>query len=225
MFGRTCHLSWMNDAIAQCLVPGSSMTFRSRWTVFGQSRRNDGKRIGQPAQRCLFRGRPGARGGEREPAARAAGILRLQQDVAVLPPLAAELDRVLVHQLGQRSHDVPGRLGPIPRLAGREAKQRIAKRAAAAADADLRDAARVLVQVRAGNADVGARRQTVARGDRRVAVVIDAAADVEHQRLAEHARPGPRRAVAGVRAGAREAAVGWARRTGRTGPDRTRPAA
>ena len=86
-------------------------------------------------------------------------------------------------------HDVPGLLRPIPRLAGREAQQRIAKRAAAAADADLRDAARVLVEVRAGDADVLARRQAVARRDGRVAVVVEAAADVEHRRLAEHARP------------------------------------
>ncbi len=76
-----------------------------------------------------------ARRVEGEAAARTAGILRLQQHVAVVPPLAAKLHRVRAHQLGQRAGDVPGLLRPIPRLAGREAEQRIA----VAADADLRE--------------------------------------------------------------------------------------
>src|SRR4030095_14208704 len=45
MCGLACHLSWMNPATAQCLVPGRSITFRSRATPFGQSRRNDAKEL------------------------------------------------------------------------------------------------------------------------------------------------------------------------------------
>src|SRR4051794_20604088 len=42
-FERASHLSWMKAAVAQCLVPGLSMTFRSRCTVLGQSSRNEAK--------------------------------------------------------------------------------------------------------------------------------------------------------------------------------------
>ncbi len=59
-----------------------------------------------------------------------------------------------------------------------------------------------------GNADFRARGQPVALGARDVVVVVQAAAHVEHRRGAEHARPGHRRARAGVRPRAGEAAVG-----------------
>ena len=47
----------MKPAIAQCLVPGSSMTFRSRATPLGQSSRNEAKEFAS-RQRCASRGDP-----------------------------------------------------------------------------------------------------------------------------------------------------------------------
>src|SRR5262245_7515513 len=58
MSGRTCHLSWMNVAIAQCLVPGRSMTLRSRRTVFGQSSRNDASELARPVVDADSAGEP-----------------------------------------------------------------------------------------------------------------------------------------------------------------------
>ena len=46
---RACHLSCTNKAVAQCFVPGWSMTFRSRCTPFGQSRRNEAKEFATPS--------------------------------------------------------------------------------------------------------------------------------------------------------------------------------
>src|SRR3954470_20945679 len=48
----------MNDAIAQWRVPGSSMTLRSRWTVFGQSRRNDANELARPLRDACSAGEP-----------------------------------------------------------------------------------------------------------------------------------------------------------------------
>ena len=108
-----------------CFVPGSSMTFRSRCTTFGQSSRNDAIALATPLSVAGLARQAGARRIEGEAAARTAGVLRLQQHVAVVPPLAAELDGVVVHQPRQRGRDVPGLLGSIPGLAGGEPKQRI----------------------------------------------------------------------------------------------------
>ena len=48
MLGLTCHLSWTKRNVAQCFVPGSSMTFRSRLTPFGQSSRNEAIEFATP---------------------------------------------------------------------------------------------------------------------------------------------------------------------------------
>ena len=58
MFERACHLSWMNRNVAQCLVPGSSKTFRSRVTLFGQSSRNDANGLARPLSVADSLGRP-----------------------------------------------------------------------------------------------------------------------------------------------------------------------
>src|SRR5438128_1726221 len=55
---RACHLSWANAAVAQCLVPGLSMTFRSRVTPFGQSSRNEAIELATPLSVALSLGRP-----------------------------------------------------------------------------------------------------------------------------------------------------------------------
>ena len=57
-FDRTCHLSWMNDATAQCRVPGWSMTFRSRCTVLGQSSRNEASGFASPLSDAVSAGDP-----------------------------------------------------------------------------------------------------------------------------------------------------------------------
>src|SRR6476659_7957766 len=48
----------MNDAIAQCLVPGWSTTFRSRCTLFGQSRRKDANEFASPLNEACSVGDP-----------------------------------------------------------------------------------------------------------------------------------------------------------------------
>src|SRR3712207_9551657 len=52
---------------------------------------------------------------EGEEPTRAALVLRLQQVVAVVTVVAAELDRVVTPQLGQRRRDGVGRLAAVPR--------------------------------------------------------------------------------------------------------------
>ena len=204
MLGRICHLSWMKVAIDQCFVPGSSITFRSRATPFGQSSRNARERVRDPGQRCRLRGRSGPGRVEDEAAARAAGVLRLQQDVLVRAPLAAGFERVRPLHLRQRGREVPRLLGAVPRQARREPEQRIR----VAADFEPGEAAGVLVEVRTRNADVGARIEAVALRHRDVVVVVQAAADVEQQGVGQRPRPGRRRADALVRTGAGEAVVG-----------------
>ena len=56
--GRACHLSCMKRNVAQCCVPGSSMTFRSRVTPFGQSSRNDANELATPVSDDASVGRP-----------------------------------------------------------------------------------------------------------------------------------------------------------------------
>ena len=58
MLGRICHLSWMKVAIAQCFVPGSSITFRSRATPFGQSSRNAPSEFAMPVSDAASAGDP-----------------------------------------------------------------------------------------------------------------------------------------------------------------------
>ena len=180
-----------------------------------------GHRIRDPRQCCRFARDTCARGVEIEAAPGAARVLRLQQHVAVVPPLAAHLDGVTAHQLGHCGRDIPGLLGPIPWLAGRESQERVG----IAADEDRGQAARELVDIRARDADVGARGQPVAFRPRDVVVVVHAAANVHDHRVAEHARP--------VHCGTAywcscrfPRSHRWPRRrTRRRGPDRTRPAA
>ena len=76
-------------------MPGAGLLDHFEITLDGvgpieQERR---ERVRNAGQRPGFGRRAGARRGERKAAARAAGVLRLQEDVAVLPPLAADLDR------------------------------------------------------------------------------------------------------------------------------------
>ena len=62
--------------------------------MFGQSSRNDANELAMLVVDAALGGVAGAGGVEGEPAARSAGILRLQQHVAVVAALAADLDRV-----------------------------------------------------------------------------------------------------------------------------------
>src|SRR6185312_13889233 len=78
-----------------------------------------------------------------------------------------------------------------------------------AADADLGNAARVLIDVRTGNTHVGAGREPIPRGGGDVVVVGQPAAHVQDRLRAEHSRPGHAGAAARVGAGAGEAAIGW----------------
>ena len=162
-----------------------------------------------------------ARGVEVEVASGPARVLRLQQHVAVVPPLAAQLDGVAAHQLGHRRRDVPGFLRSIPRLAGREPQHRVG----VTADANSGQAARVLVEVRAGDADLGARGQPVAFRPRDVMVVVHAAAHVHDHRRAEDPRPVHRGAEGWCSCRCLRSHRWPRRRTRRRGPDRTRPAA
>ena len=204
MFGRACHLSCAKRDTAECCVPGSSMTLRSRCTASGQSSRNEAMELATLVSVRRLARQPRAVRVEPEVAARAAGVLRLQQHVAVVPPLAAELHGVIAHQLGDRRRDVPCLLRAIPRLARGEPQHR----AGVAVHVDLGQAAGELVDVRARDADVGAGRQPVAlrRGD--VVVVVHAAANVHDHRVAEDARPVCRGADARVGASAGEPVVG-----------------
>src|SRR5918995_1821831 len=116
MFGRSCHLSCTNANVAWCLVPGSS-TRRSRRTWLGQSRRNAAMELARFPTLGLSPSTPPPTQKKKNPPATPAGILSLQQEVAVVPPLAAELDGVVPLQLGEGRGDVPRLLRAIPRQA------------------------------------------------------------------------------------------------------------
>ena len=151
MFGDTCHLSWTNVKIAQCFVPGLSSTFKSRAMPLGRSSRKRANALAMPLFAAVSPVEPVCAPLKVKPPRGAPVVLRLQQDVAVVPPVAAELDRVVAPQLGQRRRELPGPLGPVPRQAVDEADQRVG---VAVVDVDGRGPARPLVDVDARNAQL-----------------------------------------------------------------------
>ena len=136
------------------------MTFRSRCTVFGQSSRNDANELARPLSVAVSAGEPvpealNAKRPRGPPAScvcsRMSRFLRHSPPnltVCLLISLVSEPTTFQV--FSERSH---GWLAEKP-SSGSPSRP---------ADADLRDAAGELVDVRAGNADVLARRQAVAR--------------------------------------------------------------
>ena len=205
-FERACHLSWVNDEQPSVLRAGVVDDLQVALHGVRPVEQERRQRVGDTAGRRGLARRAGAGRIEVEAPARAAGILRLQQQVAIVAPLATDLDRVSVQQPGQvavefhvfsdRSH---GWLAENPSSGSR-----------VAADVDLRKPAREVVEVGARNADVRARRQPLRCRRRDVVVVVQPAANVENGLGAEHARPRAGAAVAGVGARAGEAAVGRA---------------
>ena len=143
----------MNVKYAQCRVPGFD-DLEVAADGGGHVEQERRKRVGKP----VLRGGVGRNGrlrpAELKAAARAAVVLRLQQEVAVVPEVLAELDRVVAGDFREDRGELHRPLGAIPRQARREADERIAE----AGDVDLRHAARPLVDVRAADADLLRRR-------------------------------------------------------------------
>src|SRR5207253_5072208 len=94
---------------------------------------------------------------EHKLAARSAVVLRLQQEVAVVPHVLAELDRVVAGELREHSRKLHRALRAVPRQAIRKPYERTAE----AADVHRRDAARPLVNVCTADAELRRRGKTV----------------------------------------------------------------
>src|SRR5438093_1879576 len=122
MCGRTCHLSWTNVAIAQCLVPGRSITFRSRVTPLGQSRRNaanelaiplsDADSLGDPVPPEMKLNRP--RGPPASCVCSSTSVFFRHSPpiLTVCVCISLVIDVAMFHVFSERSH---GRLGENPK--------------------------------------------------------------------------------------------------------------
>ncbi len=142
----------------------------------------------------------------RERAARAAEVLRLQQEVAVATEVGAELHLVVAGQLGQRGRERPGRLAAVPGHRVREAHERVA----VVLQIHRHDAARVVADVDAGDAEFLRGVEAVALGGGDVVVPGEAAPRLHHERVGPRPRPVEAGDDGVVGPGTREAAVGRA---------------
>ena len=148
------------------------------------------------------RGRAGAVVAER--AARAAEVLRLQQEVAVASQVGAELHLVVAGELGQRRRHRVRRLATVPRHRVGEPDHRVA----VVLDVHRHDAAGVVADVHARHAQLLRRVEPLAFGCGHVVVPGQAAAHFHHQRVGPRARPVQPRHHRVVRARPGEPAVG-----------------
>src|SRR5687768_18580137 len=73
------------------------------------------KRVGKPVLSRAVGGNRGLRSTERESLTRAAVVLRLQQEVAIVPHVLAELDSVIARDLSDDTGELNGALRSIPR--------------------------------------------------------------------------------------------------------------
>ena len=123
---------------------------------------------------------------ELELPARAAVVLRLQQEVARVPQVLAKLDGVVPLHFREHARELHRALAAIPREAPGEADHRVAE-TQIGAEVDLRHARRPFVDVRAADADI--RRCGRHAVDRCLVVeVVHAAARFHHECVAEGAR-------------------------------------
>src|SRR5207245_5702835 len=119
-------------------------------------------------------------------AAGAALILRLQEEVARVAEVFAELDRVIGLLLGENRRELDGTFRSIPRKAGGKTDERAGP--SARVDVDARHAARPRVDVRAADAQLLCGQQSVAARHGGVVEIAHAAARFHDERAAPHTR-------------------------------------
>src|SRR5439155_10592996 len=104
---------------------------------------------------------------------RSAVVLRLQEEVARIAEVFAELDRMVAGDFGGDGGELDGSLGAIPRQASGEADQRAAQ-AEACAEVARGHPARPVVDVRAGDTDLLGGLEAGAAGQRLVVEIVQA---------------------------------------------------